>query len=150
MTDNRIVNCCRYNVLTVNESLIPPVFKGEILPDYSEGCIIYFEKKSCLCIKTKNEWRMLKMRLIPSAPMEDENEKYNINIHNNTLTIDFDNISEEKLLTKIQNSLKENKSDTKKIKLKGAKNKLSKDFESILSRLVKNIKYEKDSITLGL
>lgn len=145
MANNQIVIDKSYNTLYIRKTLVIPRVKASILPDHQEGSLIYFDKLDTLCLKTKWGWRTIPMIKIPipsAPPLERGN--FHSKLVKDCLELEFDNITDEDvLLEKFQHVFDEYKGKKiKRIQIKNAKDKMSKNLQKIIGRMVKKMKIE--------
>lgn len=145
MANNQIVIDKSYNTLYVRKTLVIPRVRTNILPDHQEGSLVYFDKLDTLCIKTKLGWRTISMRIqtVPSAPPL-EKSSFHTKLTKDCLELDFENITDEDvLLEKFQHVFDDYKGKKiKRIQIKNAKDKMSKNLQKIIGRMVKKMKIE--------
>ena len=138
-----IVHDRQYDTLHVRQSLVIPVIKGELLGNYPERCLAFHETEQCLVLKTKSGWRAIllndnRTQLRPSAPPE---EIVKVNIHKDCLEITIlGNPDEDHLLLEIHNVLENHRGKVKKIQIKDAKDKLTKEVQKLIERMVRKTK----------
>lgn len=140
--NSKIVTDKVFNTVYVTRSLIlPSHLEGP------EGSLAYDSERHILMLKTKNGWKQLFQSPTPSAPSIDYSNELKINLHKDCLEISLlGDIDEDLLLRKIQDLLDEYKGKIRKVQIKEAKDKLSKDFQKLLERIVKRSKINNNGL----